>query len=135
MTFGSAARFALAASVAAAIGALALTPWFLGDDRLTADWAARGFLAMALPGIVCGAWLAQEHGRNSSRFVMALGTGFILRLVLGALAAAGAAKAGRSAIVGLLPGLAAGFVSVTAFEMLWFVRAARLARIPNETRA
>jgi lipopolysaccharide export LptBFGC system permease protein LptF len=90
---------------------------------------------MALPGIVCGAWLAREHGRSASRFLMALGTGFMLRLLLGAVTAAGAAHAGRSAIAGLLPGLAVGFLSVTSFEMLWFVRMARLTRITNETRA
>ena len=134
MTFGSAAGFARAASVAAVIGALALLPWFAGDDRLAASWAARGFLAMALPGIAGGAWLAREHGRAGSRFVAVLGVGFILRLALAAIAAFGAAKAGGGAVDGLLPGLAAGFVPVTAFEMFFFARAGRAQRLFTEWR-
>lgn len=134
MTFRSVIGFAFLASVAAAVGAAALFPGFSGDDRLASVWAAKGFLAMAVPGLVGGAWLAREHGRTGSRFVVALGAGFILRLVLAALAAFGAANAGGSARTGLLAGLAAGFVPVTVFEMIWFSRARRTHGLGTETR-
>jgi TM2 domain-containing membrane protein YozV len=77
---------------------------------------------MAVPGIVGGAWLAREHGRSAQRFLVALATGFITRLVLAGLAAFYAAKAGDGAGTALLAGLAAGFVPLMAFEMVWFVR-------------
>ena len=78
---GSAAGFALGATVASAMGAVALIPLFTGDDRFAAAWAARGFAALALPGILGGAWLAREHGRTGSRFVVALAAGFMLRMI------------------------------------------------------
>jgi hypothetical protein len=134
LTFGSAATFARGASVAAALGALALLPWLAGDDRLAAAWSARGFAAMAIPGVVGGTWLARKHGRRASRFVVALGAGFLARLVLAGIAAFGAAKAGGGAIEGLLAGLAAGFVPVMAFEMFWFARATRAQGAGLETR-
>ena len=120
MTFRSAIGFALLASVAAAVGAAALLPWFWGGDRVASAWAAKGFLAMAAPGIARGAWLAREHGRPAPRFLIALATGFVTRLVLAALAAFFAAKADAGAA--LIAGLAAGFVPLTAFEMVWFLR-------------
>ena len=125
--------FALGATAAAALGAVALLAWLAGGDPLAAGWAVTGFAAMASPGIVGGAWLACEHGRPGSRFVVALGITFAARLVLAAVAAFGAAKAGEGAGSGLLAGLAAGFVPVMAFEMLWFARS-RAHRMGTETR-
>lgn len=134
MTLGPAASFARGALAAAAFGALALLPWLGGGDVLAASWAAKGFAAMALPGIAGGTWLAREHGRRASRFVVALGAGFLARLVLAGIAAFGAAKAGGGAVEGLLAGLAAGFVPVMAFEMFWFARATRAQGAGLETR-
>ena len=134
MTFRSAIGFAFLASVAAAVGAAALLPWFWGGERAASAWAARGFLAMAVPGIVGGAWLAREHGRSAQRFLVALATGFITRLVLAALAAFYAAKAGDGAGTALLSGLAAGFVPLMAFEMAWFARARGAQGLGTERR-
>jgi hypothetical protein len=89
---------------------------------------------MAVPAILGGAWLAHEHGRNGSRFVLALGTGFITRLVFAAIAAFGASRAGDTATTGLLAGLAAGFAPVTVLEMIWFSRARIHPGVPSERR-
>ena len=121
MTSKSVIGFALVSSAVAAMGAAALLPWFWGGDRNAFVWAANGFLAMAVPGIVVGAWLVREHGRSAPRFLIALATGFVTRLVLAALAAFFAAKVDAGSA--LLAGLAAGFVPLTVFEMVWFLRA------------
>lgn len=109
--------------MAIAIGAVALLRLFLGGDRLASAWATKGFLAMAIPGIIGGAWLAREHGRPAQRFLIALAMGFVTRLVLAGLAAFYAARAGEGAGTALLSGLAAGFVPLMIFEMIWFNRA------------
>lgn len=134
MTSGKLWGFTLGAAVAAAAGAIALTPWWIGGDPIAAGWAATGFLAMVLPGVAGGAWLAREHGRPGSRFVVALGAGFVARLVLAAIAAYAAAKAGEGAPSGLLAGLAAGFVPLQVFEVIWFTRPRAEQRIGTETR-
>jgi len=94
----------------------------------------RGFFAMAVPAIVGGVWLAHEHGRSGSRFVLALGTGLLTRLVLAALAAFGASRSGGTATTGLLAGLAAGFAPVTVLEMIWFSRARVRSGVPSARR-
>lgn len=134
MTLRSPVGFALGASLAAAVGAATLLPWFAGGDRSVSGWAVKGFLAMAVPGVFGGAWLAREHGRPASRFLIALATGFVTRLVLAALAAFFAAKAGGGAGTALLSGLAAAFVPVTAFEMVWFIRARGAQDLGTEPR-
>jgi hypothetical protein len=118
----SATRFGLGATAAATVGAAALLAGSAGRDELAAGWATKGFLAMALPGVAFGAWLAREHGRAGSRFVVALLAGIGVRFTFATIAAFGAAMAGGSATTGLLAGLAAGFVPVTLFEMAWFSR-------------
>ena len=88
---------------------------------------------MALPCLAGGAWLAREHGRAGSRFVMAVLAGILVRLVAAVVVAQGAANAGGSAMTGLVAGLAAGFVPTTVFEAAWFAR--RSARsVATETR-
>ncbi len=82
---------------------------------------------MALPVIGAGWWLARAHGRAGGSFVIALGTGFVLRAALLALVVATAARRSPDALVGALAGLAAGFLPLTAFEMLWFSRRAHRA--------
>jgi len=134
VTSRSVIGFALLASVAAATGAAALIPWFWGGERAASAWAARGFLAMAMPGIVGGAWLAREHGRSAQRFLVALATGFITRLVLAGLAAFYAGRAGDGAGTALLLGLAAGFVPLMVFEMIWFARARGAQGLGTEPR-
>ena len=113
-------KFALGAVAAATAGGALLAFGLAGRDAAAIFWAAIGFASMVVPGLACGIWLAYEHGRPGSRFVAAIGTGFLLRLVLAGACAFGAARAGGSAGTGLLSGLAAGFVPVTLFEMVWF---------------
>lgn len=120
MTLRSAIGFALGASAMAAVGAATLLPVFAGDDRAASTWAAAGFLAMAVPSIACGAWLAREHGRPGSRFLLALVAGVAARLILASLTTIFAARA--AAGPALVAGLAAGYVPLTAFEMVWFMR-------------
>jgi hypothetical protein len=124
--------FALSASAVAVAGAAALFVVYGSAEPVAAAWAARGFLAMAVPGLVGGTWLAREHGRSASRFLIALATGFVTRLVLAGLAAFFAARA--DAGVPLLAGLAAGFVPLTIFEMVWFLRARGAQSFGTEPR-
>lgn len=77
---------------------------------------------MALPGVAGGAWLAREHGLARSRFVAVLQAGVLVRLVLAALVAMGAARAGEAAMAASMAGLAVGFLPVMVFEMVWFAR-------------
>jgi len=79
---------------------------------------------MALPVVGAGWWLARAHGRAGGSFVIALGTGSVVRAALLAFVVATAARRGSDALVGALAGLAAGFLPLTAFEMLWFSRRA-----------
>ena len=127
--------FVLGATAAALVGAAALLAWTSRDGVLPAGWVVSGVLAMALPGIAGGAWLAREHGRARSGFVAVLQAGMLVRLVLGALVAIGAAKAGGSAMAASMAGLAAGFLPVMAFEMVWFARAREGGGARKETRA
>ena len=126
--------FVLGATAAALVGAAALMTWFAGGDVLAAGWATRGFLAMALPGVAGGAWLAREHGRAESRFVIAVMAGILVRLVVAAIVVSGAAQAGGSAMTGSLAGFCAGFVPVMAFETAWFSRSLKAQGVKTETR-
>jgi hypothetical protein len=126
--------FVLGAGAAATLGAAGLATWVASTGTSAFPWAAGGFAAMAVPGIAGGSWLAREHGRPGSRFLWALATGFVTRLVLVAIAAFLAAKAGDGAGTALLAGLAAGFVPLMIFEMIWFLRARGARPLETETR-
>jgi hypothetical protein len=112
-----------AALSGAAAAALALALRNAAAD--TTSWAVTGFLAMALPAIASGAWLAHEHGRTGPRFLVALGTGWLLRAAFLAAVVVAALRRGSPAVSGALLGLGVGFVALTAFEMLWFARRSR----------
>ena len=135
MTVRSTIGFVLGASTAASLGVVVLLAGYARADRVAAGWAATGFLAMALPGVAGGAWLAREHGRSASRFIVALATGFVTRLAAAAVAVFFESRAGGGAGPALLSGLAAGFVPVTLFEMAWFVRARGVQRLGAEPKA
>ena len=60
--------------------------------------------------------------------------GFITRLILAGVAAFYAGKAGDGAGTALLSGLAAGFVPLMAFEMIWFSRARCAQGLGTEPR-
>ena len=108
-----------AASGAAALGGAAL----LHPDSV--GWTALGWVVPAAGGVAGGAWIAREHGRPGSGFVVAMGSAMILRsaAALGVLALA--LKAGKGAHVPCLVGLAAGFVPQMLFEVAWFHRRGR----------
>jgi hypothetical protein len=131
----SATVFVLGVTTAALVGAGALLAWTSRGGVLPAGWVVMGLLATAVPGVAGGAWLAHEHGRAGSRFVVALQAGILARLVLAAVVAMGAAQTGGTAISASMAGLAAGFVSVMVFEMAWFARAPRTRSVRTETRA
>jgi len=130
----SATAFVLGATTAALVGAVGVLPGTTGGDVVAEGWAATGFLAMALPGVAGGAWLVREHGRSGSRFIAALQAGIFVRIVLAAVVAFGAARAGGSAITASIAGLAAGFLPVMAFEMAWFARLRGTRDVGTETR-
>jgi hypothetical protein len=127
-------KFALGAAASAALGGALLAWAIAGGDSSTAAFAWAGFVSMTLPGIAGGAWLAHEHGRPGSRFVLALGAGFLARIVLAGVVAFGASRAGGESGSRLLAGLAAGFIPVTVFEMVWFACSLRRSGIAPEAR-
>jgi O-antigen/teichoic acid export membrane protein len=126
--------FALGACATAAVSAC-VAWWLAGREAAVAPWAAIGFVAMAVPGIAFGTWLAREHGRPGSRFLVALASGFVARLVLAAVAAFGASRSGGGAGFGLICGLAAGFAPLTVFETIWFASRSRGSTRQTETGA
>jgi hypothetical protein len=116
------AAFVAGALAASAIGAVAIAR--------SGGWAYAGFLAMAVPGLLTGTWLARVHGRLGSPFAVALFGGFLARLVLAAITASLAARAGGGAGSALLAGLAAGFVPLFLFETCWFLHKTLAVRVP-----
>ncbi len=126
--------FASRATISAALAAVALLLVLRGVGSDTSAWAIAGFVAMALPVIATGTWLAHEQGRAGVSFVIALGTGLFMRAVLLVVVVVGAANHGPGALKGALAGLAIGFVPVTAFEMLWFSRRVHGVRPEAEWR-
>ncbi len=134
MKLGPATSFITGGTGAAAIGLLTLSPWLRAADPVTSRWALSGFLAMVVPGLFFGAWMAHEHGRKSTRFAVALGAGFLTRMTFAGALTFRAARMGPEAISPLLPGLGAGFLSIIAFETLWFALGARRERRSTEVR-
>jgi hypothetical protein len=80
---------------------------------------------MAAPGIAAGAWMARVHGTPGPRFLVAMSAGLATRVLLATSVAIGASGDAAQVRTGLVVGLAAGFVPVLVFEMLWFAGAAR----------
>ena len=87
---------------------------------------------MALPGIAGGIFMARVHGRTGPGFVVALGSTFVVRLVLAGIVTYGAQRTGQGSVHGVLQGLAAGFVPLTALEMVWFAREAQRQALRTE---
>jgi len=127
-------NFASGAAISAALAGGALSLALRGTASATSAWAMAGFAAMALPVIATGAWLAHEQGKAGVSFVIALGTGLLIRAMLLVVVVVGAASQGPAVLKGALAGLAIGFVPVTAFEMIWFSRRAQGVRPHTEWR-
>jgi hypothetical protein len=127
-------NFASGAAISAALAAAVLGLALRGASSAASTWATAGFAAMALPILATGAWLAHEQGRAGVSFVIALGTGLLIRAMLLVLVVAGAASQGPAMLKGVLAGLAIGFVPMTAFEMIWFSRRAQGIRPHMERR-
>jgi hypothetical protein len=118
----------------AAIAAGVLLAGLSGSTGEASAWAMAGFGAMAFPIIVTGAWLAHEQGRAGVAFVIALSVGLLLRAGLLAIVVAAAARQGEPSLLPALSGLVLGFVPLTAFEMTWFARRARIVVAPVGSR-
>lgn len=135
MSRSSPASFALGAGAVSAVAAPALALVLRNASGDASPWAVVGLLAMAVPAVACGAWLAREHGRVGPSFLIALGTGWALRAVLLAAVVVAALREGPGAIRGALTGLAVGFVALTTFEMFWFARRTRPSSFSTGPRA
>jgi hypothetical protein len=123
----SPASFAIAAGALSAAATAALA--------FASSWAVLGFLAMALPAIISGAWLVGQHGRTGPGFFVALGFGWALRAGLLAVVVVAALRQGSAPLMGALSGLAVGFVALTSFELLWFARRTRHGSVSAERGA
>jgi hypothetical protein len=65
--------------------------------------------------------MAREHGGRGARFLAALATGFVLRVLAAAVGTFMVARVDGAAAA-WIGGLAAGFVPLLAFEIFWFSR-------------
>jgi len=122
VTDGRALPFALrAAAVALAAGALVTVIAAL-DGAGSAAWAAIGWAPAAAVGVAAGTWLAAVHGRRDASFVKALGFGMLARFGAVLVSTALALSGGPAVYRPCLAGIAAAYVSLQAFEIVWFVR-------------
>lgn len=124
---GRSGRFLLAASaVGVAAGAVALAATEAAGG--SGPWALAGWGPMAGIGLGSGGAMAARHGRPGSGFLAALVAGMLSRLTVAAALGLVATRAGEPALLSYVAGLAAGFLPLQAFEVVWFYRAARAAR-------
>jgi hypothetical protein len=121
----SATAFAWRAALAALAGGAAAALLAMGRPAGDRVWVFAGWAILAAAGTLGGAWLAREHGKPGSRFLVALGAGVAARFVAVAGGCVAAAFAGKSALTAYAVGLLTGFVPVQAFEALWFFRRTR----------
>ncbi len=124
---GRGGRFVLAASavaVAAGVVLLAATRSAGGSE----SWALAGWGPMAAIAVGSGGAMAARHGRPGSGFLAALAVGMLSRLTVAAALGLVATRAGETAVLSYVAGLAAGFLPLQAFEVVWFYRAAHAAR-------
>ncbi len=118
-------RWIAAASVVTALGAVVVVPWASSLGPGAVGWAASAWAAMAIVGIAAGAWLVNEYGRAGSGFVVAMGTGILLRSMVALGWVAWSLRAGGGAHRPCLAGLAAAYVPLQVLEVAWFHRAGR----------
>jgi hypothetical protein len=121
----TARAFAWRATLVALLGGAAAAALAAGRPPADRVWLLLGWGVLAVAGTLGGAWLASEHGKPGSRFLVALGAGVAARFVAVAGGCVAAALAGKSALTAYATGLIAGFVPVQAFEALWFLRRTR----------
>lgn len=119
------AAYASGAAVAAVTGALVAAWAWTEPSRLALTVAGIAWTAMALPTVLAGAWMARVHGQPSALFVVAMGVGLAVRLMLAPSVCVLASLVAPGFVNAALVGLVAGFVPATVFEMVWFVRADR----------
>ena len=117
--------FAARAAGTALLGGAAAAALAAGRPAGDRVWMLLGWAILAVAGTLGGAWLAREHGKPGSAFLVALGAGVAARFVAVAGGCVAAALAGKSAITAYAIGLIAGFVPVQTFEAVWFFRRTR----------
>jgi len=117
--------FAARAAVVALVGGAVAAALAAGRPAGDRAWLLLGWAILAIAGTLGGAWLAREHGKPGSAFLVALGAGVAARFLAVAGGCVAAALAGKSAITAYAVGLVAGFVPVQAFEAVWFLRRTR----------
>lgn len=121
-----ASSFFVCAALTAAVSAAAA----FAVLRSASPWTLCGFAAMAIPSLASGAWMARSHGRPGAGFVLALGTGVTLRILLLTIVVVAAARQGRGELTQTLAGLAFGFVPLMVFELVWLARRTRPLALP-----
>jgi hypothetical protein len=85
-------------------------------------WGLAGWLVAASVGVAGGAWTVARHGTGGGGFTAALAACILARLLLGAAGAFAAATSGMASAHAFLVGLAAAYVPVRVFEMVWFLQ-------------
>jgi hypothetical protein len=121
-----------ASAIALGLGAL----WTLlfvskGSDSLL--FALAGWVPIALIGVLGGALTVAVHGRTGVAFPLTLSTCILLRLFFGL---GGVALASIHGQVGAyLTALLGTFFVMQVFEMVWFIRRARVFREIDATAA
>ena len=119
--------FALVALTLAGIAAGVLSALVTPRDAVALRWALIGWGLMAAVGVVGGVGLVRSHGRPAHGFFVAIGASMLARLGVAALGAWGAARAGESAVLPYLAGLAAGYLPLQILEVGWILGRTRTA--------
>jgi hypothetical protein len=117
-------RFALYASGVALVSVISIVMGVAAADGAV-GWAAAGWAAAAIPGIVGGAALAATLGRPGVGFLIGLFGTMVFR-ALGLIAVLILARTvAGSALRDALVGFATGLVPLFVFEAAWFLKASR----------
>jgi hypothetical protein len=118
-------RFGLVATLVALAGLAAVSPLVLARWPEAAAWTLGAWLLLAAIGVADGVWLQRRYGRTGSGFLLALVVGILARIAAVCAGCVLAFRQGGNAPWGFLAGVAAGFVPLQAFEVIWFLRLGR----------
>lgn len=113
------------AALVALASLAALSPLALNMWPGAIAWSLSGWLILAAVGAADGVWLNLRYGQAGSGFLLAMVTGMLARMLVVGIGTFLAFRAGEAAPWAFLAGVAAGFVPLQVFEVIWFLRLGR----------
>ena len=91
-------------------------------------WLGAGFLLMITVGLAVGFHLERHLGSPSPRFLITLGAGTLLRMVVAATSAVALIERGSGAFFAYLAGMAIGYLPLQIHEVRWLGARAQTSR-------